>query len=204
MNIREILQIAPVLPVLVIETLEQAVPLAQALVRGGLPVLEVTLRTPVALAAVRAIRAAVPEAVVGVGTVTRPAELAQAQAAGAVFAVSPGLTPLLAAAAQRTGLLLLPGVMTPSEALAARESGFDTLKLFPARQAGGVAMLKAMAGPLPDLLFCPTGGIGADEVQDYRALPNVLCVGGSWVAPPAALRTGDWDTITRLAAAVSR
>lgn len=201
MTLQEILRTAPVIPVIVLERADQAVPLARALVAGGLPVLEVTLRTPAALEAVAAIAREVPEAILGVGTVTRPEDLERSRAAGAVFAVSPGLTPALARAAQDSDLPLLPGVMTPSEAMAAREAGFKALKLFPARQAGGVPMLKALAGPLPDLLFCPTGGIGPADFRDFLALPNVACVGGSWVVPAAAIEAGDWDTITRLSAA---
>ena len=165
--------------------------------------LEVTLRTPVALAAIEAIRKQVPEAIVGAGTVTRPFELNQAIAAGAVFAVSPGLTGELIAAARNASIPLLPGVMTPSEAMAARDAGFSRLKLFPAQQAGGIGMLKAMAGPLPDLKFCPTGGITPETAADYLRLPNVVCVGGSWLAPEAALASGDWRAVEKLAAAAT-
>ena len=198
--LRELLAPVPVIPVLTIGDPDAAVPLARALIDGGLPVLEVTLRTPKALEAIRRIAAEVPGAEVGAGTVTRPAEVeAAARAAGARFAVSPGLTPALAAAAREAELPLLPGVVTPSEALAARELGFTFLKLFPARAAGGPALLKSLAGPLPDLVFCPTGGIGAADFRDYLALKNVLCVGGSWVAPAAAVAAGDWPRITELA-----
>lgn len=199
MKIEQILSMAPVLPVLVIHKLEHAVPLASALVAGGLKVLEITLRTPIALDAVRAISEAVPEAVVGVGTLTRPEQFTQAADAGARFAVSPGLTRVLLNASGQCEMPYLPGVFTPSEVMAARDVGFEYLKLFPAQQAGGIGMLKALASPFAELKFCPTGGIGADSFRDYLALPNVVCVGGSWLAPTAHLEAGDWDTITRLA-----
>ncbi len=198
MKIREIMRLAPVIPVLVVEEEAHAVPLARALVAGGLPVLEVTLRTPAALAAIEAM-AAVPGAVVGVGTVTQPEGFTQAREAGARFAVTPGLTPALAEAARASGIPLLPGVMTPSELIAARAAGFDALKLFPATQAGGIGMLKALGGPFPDVLFCPTGGITPQSFRDFLALDNVACVGGSWLAPRDALAAGDWDRVTALA-----
>lgn len=199
MKIKDILVVSPVMPVIVIDDPERAVALAHALVAGGIRVLEVTLRTPRALAVVRAITAAVPQAIVGVGTITRAEELAAAQAAGAAFGVSPGTTTALFAAIRESGLPFLPGVMTPGEAMAAREAGFDTLKLFPAQQAGGIEMLKAMGGPLPDLTFCPTGGITQDTATTYLALKNVACVGGSWLAPPALVERGDWEAVTALA-----
>jgi 2-dehydro-3-deoxyphosphogluconate aldolase/(4S)-4-hydroxy-2-oxoglutarate aldolase len=189
----------PVIPVIVIDALDKAVPLARALVAGGVRVLEVTLRTPVALEAVRAIANEVEGVLVGVGTITRPAEFAEALDAGAVFGVSPGLTPELAAAARSSKLPLLPGVMTPSDVIAARLQGYSALKLFPAQQAGGVGMLKALAGPFGDVAFCPTGGITAATAPDYLALPNVACVGGSWLTPVDAVANSDWDRITRLA-----
>lgn len=198
-SLEQILRAAPVMPVIALERLEQAVPLAGALLEGGIPTLEITLRTPVALAAIQAIRRAFPEALVGAGTVTSPAALRQVAEAGARFAVSPGLTPALAAAAAGGPLPLLPGVFTPGEVLAALEAGFRHLKLFPAEQAGGVAMLRALAGPFPDLRFCPTGGIGAATAAQYLAQPNVLCVGGSWLTPRALLEAGDWKGITALA-----
>ena len=204
MKIEEILPIAPVMPVIVIQKLEHAVPLAQALVAGGLKVLEVTLRTPVAMDAVREIAQAVPDALVGVGTLTRPEQFEQVAKAGARFAVSPGLTPALVEASKDSDLAFLPGVFTPSEAMQARDHGFSSLKLFPARQAGGLGMLKAMGSPFPDLSFCPTGGIDADSFRDYLALPNVACVGGSWVAPSALVEAGDWAAITELAAQACR
>ena len=159
MNIREILGMAPVIPVLTVTELQHAVPLARALAAGGLRVLEITLRTPVALAAVEAMRKAVPDAIVGVGTLTRAVDFAAADRAGAQFGVTPGLTPELAAASRGARFPLLPGVMTPTELIAARAAGFNVLKLFPAQQAGGVAMLQALGAPFPDVLFCPTGGI---------------------------------------------
>jgi 2-dehydro-3-deoxyphosphogluconate aldolase / (4S)-4-hydroxy-2-oxoglutarate aldolase len=199
LNVLEVMRTGPVIPVIVIEHLAQAVPLAKALVAGGVCVLEVTLRTPLALAAVRAIAEEVPEAIVGVGTLTRPEDISEALEAGARFGVSPGLAPALSEATQDRGLPLLPGVMTPSEIIAARLAGFCALKLFPAQQAGGVGMLKAMAGPFQDVVFCPTGGITAETAPDFLALPNVICVGGSWLTPQAALAAGDWQAITELA-----
>ncbi|MBL8481112.1 MAG: bifunctional 4-hydroxy-2-oxoglutarate aldolase/2-dehydro-3-deoxy-phosphogluconate aldolase [Rhodocyclaceae bacterium] len=203
MNARQILAASPVMPVIVIEQLERAVPLARALVEGGIRVLEVTLRTPVALAAIHAIAAELPEAIVGAGTITRPEELRAARAAGARFGVSPGATPALLAAARDAAWPFLPGVMTPSEVMAARDAGFDTLKLFPAQQAGGLGMLKALAGPLPDLCFCPTGGISLETAPEFLALPNVGCVGGSWLAPADLVARADWDGIRRLARAAA-
>ncbi|MGB6353878.1 MAG: bifunctional 4-hydroxy-2-oxoglutarate aldolase/2-dehydro-3-deoxy-phosphogluconate aldolase [Steroidobacteraceae bacterium] len=199
MNIREIAGLAPVIPVLTVTQIEHAVPLARALAAGGLRVLEITLRTPVALAAVEAMRKAVPDAVVGVGTLTRAVDFAAAGRAGAQFGVSPGLTPELAAAARGARFPLLPGVMTPSDLIAALGAGFNVLKLFPAQQAGGVPMLQALGAPFPDVLFCPTGGITRATAPDYLALPNVVCVGGSWVAPKAMLEAGDWSGIEALA-----
>ncbi len=199
MNIRDIMRASKVMPVIVIDRIEDAVPLAQALVAGGIRVLEVTLRTPVALAAVRAIAAAVPDAIVGVGTVTRPEQFAEAKAAGAVFAVTPGLTEELAQAAKAAGIALLPGVMTPSEVIAALGWGFDAMKLFPAEQAGGMGMLKAMAGPFADVLFCPTGGVTVESAPRFLALPNVGCVGGSWLVPKDRIAAGDWRAVTQLA-----
>ena len=199
MTPRELLSLSPVMPVIVLERLSDAVPLARALVAGGIRVLEVTLRTPVALDAVRAIRNAVPEALVGVGTVTTVDELDRALAAGAAFGLSPGASPRLLEAARASGLPFIPGVMTPSDVLAAREAGFDTLKLFPAEQAGGLRLLRALAGPFPDVLFCPTGGIDAQSAASFLALPNVGCVGGSWLAPAIAMNAGDWPAIEALA-----
>ena len=195
--------LAPVIPVLTIERLSDAVPLARALVKGGLPVLEITLRTHIAMAALGAIAKEVPDAVVGAGTVLEPAQVEQIQRLGARFAVSPGCTPSLVAATRSAGLPYLPGVQTVSEAMALAEQGYQVLKFFPAEPAGGLAWLKAVGGPLAGLRFCPTGGIGADTAQSYLALPNVACIGGSWVAPAAALDAKDWSQIERLAAAAS-
>lgn len=199
MHMREILHLGPVIPVIVIERVEDAVPLARALLAGGVRVLELTLRTAAALQALRAIALEVDDVILGVGTVTRPEEFAAAAKAGASFAVTPGLTRELLAAARDSGLPLLPGVMTPSELIAARAGGYSELKLFPAQQAGGVGMLKALSGPFPDVLFCPTGGISAGSAPDFLALPNVACVGGSWLTPADAIATGDWNRITTLA-----
>jgi 2-dehydro-3-deoxyphosphogluconate aldolase / (4S)-4-hydroxy-2-oxoglutarate aldolase len=201
MNARELLALGPVMPVIVIDAAAQAVPLARALVAGGIRTLEITLRTPAALDAIRAIATQVPEAVVGAGTLLDAADIDAACAAGACFGVSPGATPELLLAGRRDGWPFLPGVMTPSEALAAQAAGYDTLKFFPAVQAGGLAMLKALHGPFPDLRFCPTGGIDASSARDFLALPNVGCIGGSWLAPRKLLDAGDWAGITRLAAA---
>ncbi|HRD66172.1 MAG TPA: bifunctional 4-hydroxy-2-oxoglutarate aldolase/2-dehydro-3-deoxy-phosphogluconate aldolase [Candidatus Competibacter sp.] len=199
MTVLEVMRVGPVIPVVAIDDLAQAVPLASALIAGSVRVLEITLRTPVALAAIRAIAEAVPEVIVGAGTLTRPEDFIEARNAGARFGVSPGLTPALIEATRKSGLPLLPGVMTPSEVIAARLAGFRELKLFPAQQAGGVGMLQALAGPFPDVTFCPTGGISAETAPAFLALPNVACVGGSWLAPKAALAAGDWDAITELA-----
>ncbi len=194
---------APVIPVLTIETAETAVPLARALVRGGLPVLEITLRTAVALEALRIIVDEVPEAIVGAGTVLDPVQLDQVQRAGARFAVSPGCTEVLARAARSSGIPFLPGVQTVSEAMTLAEHGFGILKFFPADAAGGLTWIKAVGAPLSGLRFCPTGGVTAETAPAYLALPNVACVGGSWVAPRVAVATGDWQSVERLAAAAS-
>ena len=204
MNIDDILQQSPVVPVIVIDRLEQAVPLAQALVDGGLPVLEVTLRSDVAMRAIEEIAQAVTGAIVGVGTVTRPEQFAESREAGAQFAVSPGLTADLLDASRSVDMPFLPGVFTPSEVMRAHEQGFNALKLFPAQQAGGIGMLKAMNGPLPDVKFCPTGGIGADNFIDFLELPNVACVGGSWVCPANLVQARDWAKISQLASNVGK
>ncbi|KPC53569.1 bifunctional 4-hydroxy-2-oxoglutarate aldolase/2-dehydro-3-deoxy-phosphogluconate aldolase [Amantichitinum ursilacus] len=203
MQIREIMRSCPVMPVLVIEKTEHAVPLAKALVAGGIRVLEVTLRTEAALESVRLIAEQVPEAIVGVGTVIRPEQFKQSRDAGARFAVTPGLTPKLVAGALEVGIPLLPGVMTPSEVIYALEEGFDALKLFPAEQAGSYGMLKALGGPLAEVLFCPTGGVTPESAPKLLALPNVGCVGGSWLAPKDKLAAGDWAAITELAKAAA-
>jgi 2-dehydro-3-deoxyphosphogluconate aldolase/(4S)-4-hydroxy-2-oxoglutarate aldolase len=199
MNVLEVMRVGPVIPVIVLDDVAQAVPLARALVAGGVRVLEVTLRTAAGLPSIRAIARDVPDAIVGVGTITQPEDFAAAQEAGARFAVTPGLTPALIAAAKQSTIPLLPGVMTPSEVIAARAAGFFQLKLFPARQAGGIPMLNALHGPFPDTVFCPTGGVTIETAPDFLALPNVACVGGSWLTPPAAMAANDWDTITALA-----
>ena len=199
LSLQEIMRVGPVIPVIVINELAHAVPLAKALVAGGVRVLEVTLRTPAALAAIRAIADEVPDAIVGVGTLTRPEDFTEARDAGARFGVSPGLTPALIEAAWESGLPLLPGVMTPSDVIAARLAGFRELKLFPAQQAGGVGMLQALAGPFPDVTFCPTGGITAETAPEFLARPNVACVGGSWLTSKTALAAKDWGAITALA-----
>lgn len=202
--IAEIMATAPVIPVLTIEREEDAVPLAEALVAGGLPVLEVTLRTDTALAAAKAIAEAVPDAVVGLGTVLTPKDVENARIIGARFAVSPGLTESLARAAGEAGLPFLPGVVTASEAMGALELGLTHLKFFPAEPAGGIAALKALGAPLQDLRFCPTGGITAKSAPDYLALPNVLCVGGSWLATEAEIADGAWKKITTKAKAAAK
>lgn len=200
MHLREYLTLSPVVPVLTIADPRDAAPLARALVAGGLQVLEVTLRNPSALESIRRIAAEVPEAVVAAGTVLRAADLELAARAGARFAFSPGLLDFML---DDGPIRILPGVATPSEAMRAAERGLTTLKLFPAVPAGGAAMLKAMHGPLPDLAFCPTGGIGPDNAAEFLALPNVLCVGGSWVAPAGAVQAGAWSQITSLARAAA-
>ncbi len=198
MKVRELMDMAPVIPVLVIDDPEQAIPLATALVAGGLPVLEVTLRTPAALQAMQAMTS-VKGAVVGVGTALNPDDLKRAKDHGARFAVSPGFSSALGKTAQDLSLPLLPGVMTPADIIHARDHGCTELKFFPAKQAGGPTMLKALGGPFTDIVFCPTGGINAASANEYLSLANVACVGGSWVAPKTAVNANDWDQITRLA-----
>jgi 2-dehydro-3-deoxyphosphogluconate aldolase/(4S)-4-hydroxy-2-oxoglutarate aldolase len=203
MTLLDIMRTSPVIPVIAIDNPDHAVPLAKALVAGGIRVLEVTLRTEHGLPAIRAMAEQVPDAIIGVGTLTQPEEFRAARDAGAVFGVSPGLTPSLVEAAKSSGLPLLPGVMTPSEVMSAREAGFRQLKLFPAVPAGGVGMLNAIAGPLPDVTFCPTGGISQETAAKFLECKNVACVGGSWLTPKEALKNGDWEVITELAAAAS-
>lgn len=198
---KEICLKAPVIPVIVLERLEDAVPAGRALVEGGLPVLEVTLRTPVALSAIRAMAAEIPGAIVGAGSVNTPALLREAKEAGASFAVAPGSTPALLDAAEHEGMPILPGASSPSEVMALLERGLEVMKFFPAEQSGGVGYLKALAGPLPHALFCPTGGITPEKARDYLSLPSVLCVGGSWVLPREAMALGDWAQVKRLAGA---
>ncbi|MEG2878144.1 MAG: bifunctional 4-hydroxy-2-oxoglutarate aldolase/2-dehydro-3-deoxy-phosphogluconate aldolase [Comamonas sp.] len=192
---------APVIPVIVLNDVRQAVPLARALIAGGIRMLEVTLRTSQALACIEAIAREVPDAVVGAGTVRSAADAVAARHAGARFAVSPGFTPALGRQCRELDLPLLPGVATGSEIMLAQEEGFKALKFFPAVQAGGLAMLKAWQGPFGDVVFCPTGGIHAGNAHEFLALPNVACVGGSWLVPADALARGDWDAITSLARA---
>lgn len=199
MDIESIVAMAPVIPVLTIDKVSNAVPLARALVKGGLKVLEITLRTGTALESLAAIVRDVPEAVVGAGTVLDEAQLRQAQQAGARFGVSPGCTRELASATRAANFPFLPGVQTVSEAMALAGQGFRILKFFPAEQAGGTGWLKAIGAPLGSLRFCPTGGVTAETAPSYLALPNVACVGGSWVAPKRAVESGDWDAIGKLA-----
>ncbi len=193
-----IMGLSPVIPVIVIDDPDQAVPLATALYRGGLKVLEVTLRTEYGLQAIADIGQALPDAVVGAGTVITSDDVKNARQAGARFLVSPGCTPRLLASAQAEDIALLPGVNTPSEAMLLLEQGLRHLKFFPAEAAGGVAMLKSIAGPLPQLRFCPTGGINPQNAASYLDLPNVACVGGTWMLDKRAIAAGDWDTVERL------
>ena len=199
-KIRSIMRASPVMPVMVLEDVATAMPLAQALVRGGIKVLEITMRTPVALDCVRAICKALPDVIMGVGTIVSPADL---DAAVAAFGVSPGVTDALLAYAAEKNFALLPGVMTPSDVMRALQHGYTALKLFPAQQAGGIGMLKALGGPFPQVLFCPTGGIDAKTAPDFLALKNVACVGGSWLAPADLVAAGDWAGIEALARAAA-
>jgi len=203
MNPLELAGYGPVIPVIVIDRLEDAVPMANALVAGGVRVLEVTLRTPVALQAIADIAKAVPQAVVGAGTVRNAADAHAAHAAGARFIVSPGYTSAIGTACRSLDVPLLPGVSTASEAMTAFDDGFSFLKLFPATAVGGIPLLKALAGPLADIAFCPTGGITPETAPQFLALPNVKVVGGSWLTPADALKNGDWARVTALAQAAS-
>ncbi len=200
MTLDQIMRTAPVIPVMVIDDVDHAVPLARALVAGGLKVLEITLRTPTAMTAIEAIMAEVEGAIVGAGTVLSPGQLDDVAALGCRFAVSPGFTPALLDAAAGSPCPLLPGAASASEVMQLLERGHDRLKFFPAEAAGGAPFLKSLASPLPEAKFCPTGGIGPDNAADYLASPNVLCVGGSWVVPKASIAAGDWDRIEALAA----
>ncbi len=195
----QVMQDEPVIPVIVLDDVAHAVPMARALLAGGIRMLEVTLRTPQALACMAAIAREVPQAVVGAGTVRTAADAKAAFAAGARFAVSPGYTPALGQACRALGLPLLPGVATGSEIMQCLADGFSELKFFPAMQAGGVAMLKAWSGPFADVRFCPTGGVTPHNAAGLLALPNVVCVGGSWLVPSDAVALGDWARITQLA-----
>jgi 2-dehydro-3-deoxyphosphogluconate aldolase/(4S)-4-hydroxy-2-oxoglutarate aldolase len=199
MDTMELAGFGPVIPVIIIERAEDGVPLAEALLAGGVRVLEVTLRTPAALGAIEAIAKALPEAIVGAGTVRTPGDARAALAAGSQFAVSPGLTPSLAKACREIGLPLLPGTATASEVMLAQEEGFRFVKLFPAVSVGGVGLLKALASPFRDVSFCPTGGITAETAPSFLALPNVKVCGGSWLTPADAIARREWSTITRLA-----
>jgi 2-dehydro-3-deoxyphosphogluconate aldolase/(4S)-4-hydroxy-2-oxoglutarate aldolase len=198
-----LLDLVPVIPVVVVDDLASAVPVARALVAGGLPVIELTLRTPVALDAIRAIAEEVPEITVGAGTVVEPGQAKEAAAAGASFLVSPGATPTLLAAMRDTGLPFLPGTATVSEVLAALEAGCTELKFFPAEASGGAAYLKGISTVVPSARFCPTGGITPTSAPGYLALPNVGCVGGSWLTPADAVASGDWDRVAALARAAA-
>jgi 2-dehydro-3-deoxyphosphogluconate aldolase / (4S)-4-hydroxy-2-oxoglutarate aldolase len=202
-SIEDVLALAPVVPVVVVDDADDAVALAGALVEGGLPAIEVTLRTAAALSAIERIADAVPEAVVGAGTVLSARDVAAATAAGARFLVSPGTTPALLDAMEASGAPVLPGVSTASDVVGLLERGIGVAKLFPAEAVGGVATLRAFAGPFPDVRFCPTGGIDPGRAPAYLGLPNVACVGGSWMLPRAAVRRGDWATVTRLARAAA-
>ncbi|MCT7377522.1 2-dehydro-3-deoxy-phosphogluconate aldolase [Chelativorans salis] len=195
----EILSGQPVIPVLRIDRIADAVPLTRALAKGGLPAVEITLRTPDALDAIRLVVDEVPEAIVGAGTILTGKDFAGAAVAGAQFIVSPGTTQELLDAATRSEVPFLPGAVTPSEVMAMRDEGYEILKFFPAEQAGGAAFLKSLASPLPSVRFCPTGGISPKNAADYLSLPNVVCIGGSWVAPDAELAAGNWQAVEELA-----
>ena len=200
---REICSVAPIVPVLVVNDVGQARPLAEALIAGGLPVLEVTLRTPVALDVIRAM-SEVSGGIVGAGTLVTVEDVRAAKQAGALFGVSPGATDQLLAACEAEDLPLLPGAATATEAMQLLARGYDMMKFFPAEASGGVAALKSIGAPLPQISFCPTGGIGPKNAPDYLGLPNVICVGGSWVAPQDAVDAGKWDRIETLARAASK
>ncbi|MCJ8268651.1 MAG: bifunctional 4-hydroxy-2-oxoglutarate aldolase/2-dehydro-3-deoxy-phosphogluconate aldolase [Psychrosphaera sp.] len=204
MDIRQIMDASPVMPVLVIQRIEDAVPLARALYNGGLTVLEITLRTPVALEAITAIKEQLPDAIVGAGTVIDAKTLKAAAQAGSQFFVSPGVNEGLLAAAKDSDIPLLPGVATPSEAMKLYELGYSALKFFPAEAAGGTPMLKSIGGPLPQLAFCPTGGVNPENAPSYLALPNVRCVGGSWMAPEKLIREQQWAQIEAMAKVASQ
>ncbi len=197
--IRAVVNASPVMPVMVIKELASAIPLANTLLRGGINTLEITLRTPCALEAIAKIKKAFPNAIVGAGTIITPGDIDNAVSAGADFLVSPGTSAKLLDALKHTDTPALPGVSSPSEAMRLYEEGFDHLKFFPAEAAGGVAMLKSINGPLPNLTFCPTGGITTNNAPNYLALPNVRCVGGSWLAPESLIVEERWDEISELA-----
>ena len=199
MTPREILPAGQVAPVIAIDDLSTAVDLAHALVEGGIPTLEITLRTAAGLEAIRQIKKEVPNAIVGAGTVTNGEQLKAVTDAGAVFAISPGFNINFAKAAEKSSIAVIPGIATPGELMLALEHGINTMKLFPAEVVGGKAMLKALYGPFADVRFCPTGGISLETAPEYLALPNVLCVGGSWLTPKEAVQNKDWAAITKLA-----
>ncbi|WP_107878763.1 bifunctional 4-hydroxy-2-oxoglutarate aldolase/2-dehydro-3-deoxy-phosphogluconate aldolase [Neisseria animaloris] len=198
MNPRDILTAGAVVPVMAIDDISTAVDLAHALVEGGIPTLEITLRTSAGIEAIRLIKKEVPNAIVGAGTVINGEQLKAVEDAGAVFAISPGFNLNFAKAAQQSSIAVIPGIATPGELMLALEHGIDTMKLFPAEVVGGKNMLKALYGPFPQVKFCPTGGISLETAPDYLKLPNVLCVGGSWLTPKDAVQNKDWATITRL------
>lgn len=198
-NTLDLVSYGPVIPVIVLQRVQDAVPLAEALVAGGVRVLEVTMRTPVALQCIEAIAKAVPQAIVGAGTIRSAADARLAKDAGSLFGVSPGYTPEVGRACREAGLPLLPGVATSSEVMMAQADGLEFLKFFPASQAGGIPMLKALAGPFPDVVFCPTGGISVKTAPEFLALSNVKVCGGSWLTPADAVEAGDWARITQLA-----
>jgi 2-dehydro-3-deoxyphosphogluconate aldolase/(4S)-4-hydroxy-2-oxoglutarate aldolase len=200
LTIKEIMTISPIVPVMVINNVEHAVPLAKALVKGGLKVLEITLRTPAALESIRRIKAEVPDAIVGAGTIINIETLNQAIEAGAQFIVSPGTTDKLIDAALATGVPLLPGIANPSDAMRLLEKGITAMKFFPAEAAGGIPMLKSIGAPIPQITFCPTGGVSQKNVKAYYDLPNVACVGGSWMCAANLVDAENWDEITRLSA----
>ncbi len=198
-TVEQIVSTSPVVPVIVVDNVEHAAPLAQALYNGGLKVLEITLRTPVALEAMKKMKEAVPDAIVGAGTIVTPADVDSAVAAGADFLVSPGTSSEMIDAVLAAGIPMLPGVSTPSEAMNLKARGFNVLKFFPAEAAGGVPMLKSIGGPLADLRFCPTGGINLAKAPEYLSLPNVVCVGGTWMLPKDLIEKQDWQAIENLA-----
>ncbi|RDV26207.1 keto-hydroxyglutarate-aldolase/keto-deoxy-phosphogluconate aldolase [Alteromonas aestuariivivens] len=195
----EVFAAGPVVPVLVIHDLDKAVPLAKALMAGGIKVLEVTLRTPVALDVIKTIAEQLPDALIGAGTVTNAQQLKEVAEAGAKFAISPGMTKELLEAGIECDIPLIPGISSISDLMKGKDAGYQYMKFFPAEASGGIKALKSIGGPFPDVVFCPTGGIGPANYKDYLALPNVKCVGGSWVAPDDAIAAGDWDKITQLA-----
>ncbi len=198
-NVADIFATSPIVPVLVIHDIDHAIPLAKALIAGGISVLEVTLRTPVALDVIRLIATELPDAMIGAGTVTNAQQLQQVTDAGAKFAISPGMTAELLSAGQAGTIPLIPGISSTSDLMKGKDAGYTHLKFFPAEAVGGVKAIKSIAGPFPDMIFCPTGGISPANYLDYLALPNIPCVGGSWVAPDELVKNGDWDGITELA-----